>query len=382
VINSNVQHDQIEIQENQIEMCIVGFKIKLIKTCFIIISYNLFLYSNMPKISYKKQQESILDNALEFIIMNDDERTEDFDDIMNIRAVLASTRFLSPRFPIPKNRGMIDMLWRYGEAEFRQETRMTRQSFKILVRQIDQHQIFHNQSPHVQVDVWQQLYVALKRLGCEGNGISVGAISRLGGVSAGTVVNYTHRVITAIYDILKDLINWPNADERLVISARFYTKYGLRGAVGAVDGTHVVLSQKPHIDGEVFWTRKHCYSINVQIVCDDLKCIRAFVVGWPGSVSDSTAFGDSNIYKHPEEYFSNTCLEYLLADAGFASESWMCTPYRQPSASIPHNKLFNKLFSSGRVVIEHVNGILKGRFGSLRGIAFSAWFYMMHLYDW
>ena len=55
---------------------------------------------------------------------------------------------------------------------------MTRQSFKILVRQIDQHQIFHNQSPHVQVDVWQQLYVALKRLGCEGNGISVGAISR------------------------------------------------------------------------------------------------------------------------------------------------------------------------------------------------------------
>ena len=66
----------------------------------------------MPKISYKKQQESILDNALEFIIMNDDERTEDFDDIMNIRAVLASTRFLSPRFPIPKNRSMIDMLWR------------------------------------------------------------------------------------------------------------------------------------------------------------------------------------------------------------------------------------------------------------------------------
>jgi hypothetical protein len=47
---------------------------------------------------------------------------------------------------------------------------------------------------------------------------------------------------------------------------------------------------------------------------------------------------------------------------------YLCTPYRQPAASIPHNKVFNELFSSGRIVIEHVNGIVKGRWCSLRGI--------------
>ena len=88
-----------------------------------------------------------------------------------------------------------------------------------------------------------------------------------------------------------------------------------------MDGTHII-RQKQHIDGEVFWTRKQSYSIDVQIVCDDLKLVFEL----------STSFGDSNTYKHPEEYFSNTCLEYL-ADAGFASESWLCT-YLQTTLGI------------------------------------------------
>ena len=37
-------------------------------------------------------------------------------------------------------------------------------------------------------------------------------------------------------------------------------------------------------------------------------------------------------------------------------------------ASIHENTVFNELFSSARIVIEHVNGLLKGRFCSLRGL--------------
>jgi hypothetical protein len=37
-------------------------------------------------------------------------------------------------------------------------------------------------------------------------------------------------------------------------------------------------------------------------------------------------------------------------------------------AIIPHNQLFNTLFSSARVHIEHLNGLLKGRFCSLKGL--------------
>ena len=46
----------------------------------------------------------------------------------------------------------------------------------------------------------------------------------------------------------------------------------------------------------------------------------------------------------------------------------MLVPYRQPAASEPANEAFNKMLSQARVVSEHGNGILKGRWQSLRGL--------------
>ena len=57
-----------------------------------------------------------------------------------------------------------------------------------------------------------------------------------------------------------------------------------------------------------------------------------------------------------------------MADAGYALRFYICTPYRKPAALIPENQVFNILFSTARVKIEHVNGILKARFSSLKGL--------------
>jgi hypothetical protein len=166
---------------------------------------------------------------------------------------------------------------------------------------------------------------------------------------------------------LKDSeISWPDANERAAISRRYARNHGMPGVVGVVDGTPVVLCQRPHVDGEVFWTRKGHYAINLQLVCDDRRKIIFYQSGWPGSVYDATVFGQSDLSLHAPQYFSPG--EFLIADAGYGGTWFICTPYRQPAASIPHNKVFNELFSSGRIVIEHVNGILKGRFSSLKGI--------------
>jgi hypothetical protein len=61
--------------------------------------------------------------------------------------------------------------------------------------------------------------------------------------------------------------------------------------------------------------------------------------------------------------------EFLIADSGYADRGYLCDPYRQPYASLDHNKVFNELFSSRRVVIEHINGILKNRFSPLRELS-------------
>lgn len=56
-----------------------------------------------------------------------------------------------------------------------------------------------------------------------------------------------------------------------------------------------------------------------------------------------------------------------MADSGYALKLHCITPYKQPWATVPHHQIFNELFSSKRVTIEHVNGQLKNRWASLKG---------------
>lgn len=128
----------------------------------------------------------------------------------------------------------------------------------------------------------------------------------------------------------------------------------------------VIFSQRPAVDGEKFYSRKGCYCINLQLFCDDRGLIRNYLTGWPGSVYDSTVFDKTRLCRHPDEYFSNG--EFLMADSGYALKTFCLVPYRLPHAELPHNRIFNELFSSVRCKIEHVNGILKNRWGSLKGM--------------
>ena len=145
-----------------------------------------------------------------------------------------------------------------------------------------------------------------------------------------------------------------------------YRRHGLKDAVGIVDGTPINFYQRPGIDGECFFTRKGRYSTNLQLICDDRGFIRYYIVGYPGPTPDNEIISKSWILKTPEKFFS--LMEYLLADAGYGLCDYICTPYRHPLAAVPRNQLFNVWYSSGRVTIEHVNGRIKSRFGSLKGI--------------
>ena len=112
--------------------------------------------------------------------------------------------------------------------------------------------------------------------------------------------------------------------------------------MGIVDGTPNILSQKPAIDGEVYYNRKGCYALNTQLICDHRKCIRFYQLGWPGSVIDTTIFDTSSFVKFPHKYSSVN--EYIIADTGYALKPFVIIPYKQPNASLPHNRIFNELF--------------------------------------
>jgi hypothetical protein len=243
---------------------------------------------------------------------------------------------------------------------------MNKESFSFILREINNHEIFQNNSLNPQREVWVQLVVALERFGCDGNGISVGRVARSIGIGNGTVTLYTRRVVNALLSLEGKFIKWPSSRRRREISSQILEEYGIPNVVGIIDGTHIHFSQRPAIDGEVYWTRKSRYSINAQIVCDNDKRIIYYQVGWPGSVIDQTAFEQTNLFKYPNMFLNVT--EFLLGDSGYSSSEKMLTPYRNPLAQVPVNSAFNFHFSRCRVKIEHVMGLLKARWSSLRGI--------------
>ena len=320
----------------------------------------------MPKVSERQTLLTDVESMLEILILNDQEGSKDFSDFMDLKIALLASRFLNLRKHLAKNRNMNEMFLRYGLRDFKQAARMDKLSFERLLGMICNDPIFQSGNKKKQAPVWIQLLVVLTRLGCYGNGASVGRIGMTSGFSYGSVCHFTRRVFHAILKMRKNVIRWPDAEERREISARMERKYGLGGAILSMDGTPVVLSQKPAIDGEVYWTRKCHYALNLQLFGDDNLRIRHYIVGWPGSVFDNYIFERSNVFKNVRHYLSVG--EFLLADAGYALREFVLTPYRLPTASLPHNQMFNEVQSSARVPIEHTNGVLKARFQSLKGI--------------
>ena len=327
----------------------------------------------MPRISERKALIHELQECLKVIVacrssdfvktIKDD---DDVAEILELLFIVRGHRYLGARSYVFKKHGLANQLWGYSERHFRQEARMNRQSFMKIVHILEQNPIFKSNSRRSQTPVWIQCLITFRRLGCFGNGNSLGANGRCYGFCEGSVVAFVRRVTTAILAIAKDIMKWPNERERQVIKNRFKNDAGINGAIGIIDGTPVIFSQRPAIDGEVFWSRKSVYCTNLQLICDDRGLIRWFLTGWPGSVYDNTVFEKSSISKYPERFFKPG--EFLMADSGYALRPHCITPYKHPQTMVPHHQIFSELFSSKRVTIEHVNGQLKNRWACLKGI--------------
>ena len=76
------------------------------------------------------------------------------------------------------------------------------------------HPIFSNNANISQGPVSKQLAVALFWFGHNGNAASVKAVAQWAGLSAGTVVNCTCRVMITFLVLHDSAIRWPSEDEK------------------------------------------------------------------------------------------------------------------------------------------------------------------------
>jgi hypothetical protein len=329
----------------------------------------------MPRISDREHTLLQIKKIVQMLMLDGKEDSDEFKYFMDMWVDIDCHRCINSRQPVEKNKSMRQMLWRYNERQFRQLARMEKRSFIRLVEKLERlpGTKFHstNNNPmarHKQAPIWLQSLVALNVLGCEGNGASQFRNARAHGIGDGTVNTYTSRFIHAIILLKKEYLYWPKAEERRRIAERFASKYGLYDCVFIVDGTYVNFAQKPGIDGETYFHRKSKYGYNIMLLVDDNRRILYYLIGWPGSVSDSVIWQSSNIFNNPGRYLTLAEGEFGIADAGYGLHFTLCTPYKQPAASIPQNSIFNDLFSIGRNPIECANADVKNRFCSLRAI--------------
>jgi hypothetical protein len=254
----------------------------------------------------------------------------------------------------------------FNEEEFQYAFRMSRQSFFLLLKELETKKAFRKCKKRKQRPVSYQVLVFLFRVGKQGSCGSSVAVSGFFGIGKGSVNNYVRRCVAALQEIHNDVVYWPEQAERNEMKARVAAT-GFRHCVGIIDGTMVTLEFKPQKYHECYYSRKCVYGLNVMVVCDDLKRIIYYVAGWPGSTHDNRVFRNSKLFSNREEYFSFR--EYLLGDSAYSSSSVMVQSFKRHAACavLPADKeLFNTYLARLRIKSEHCIGMLKGRFGSLK----------------
>ncbi|KAE8228482.1 hypothetical protein CF326_g6581 [Tilletia indica] len=278
-------------------------------------------------------------------------------------------RFLRRRSPVPKSRAWVDtILPDLDDVRFRAWVRMDRPSFAFLHDLIAQSSVFGSSARCPQAPVAEQLAIALHKYGTNGSGGSIRIKAGHWGQSEGHIINFTRRVTTALVEMVRDWIRWPNAQERAAESLDSENRSGLVGVIGKLDATDVVLHEKPggSMKGEEFFNRKKRYGINLTAVCDHNLRFTFVTTGWPSSVHDSRVWANSDVATRPNHYFRGA--EFLIADSAYPSSDRIVVPYKKPHSRVLDNKKFNKALSSVRIDIEHAFGLLKGRWASLRGL--------------
>jgi hypothetical protein len=153
--------------------------------------------------------------------------------------------------------------------KFREELRVTPQTFDTILSAIEYDPIFTNNSNNQQMAVEEQLAITLYRFGHDGNAASLQSIANWAGSGKGTVQLATRHVMTSILrqEFMNNAVCFPTPHEKEDAKKwiQEHSCWGWRNGWSFVDGTLVPLAQWPHWFGESYFDRKMRYSMNVQV---------------------------------------------------------------------------------------------------------------------
>lgn len=141
----------------------------------------------MPKQSERKKLIKFLEDKLivDACLYESGDSDDDYDTTLEFLAHVQEHRYLRQRSNVPKIDINIrfDLLQALDDNRVRQEIRMSLFSFNALHDKIVDHYIYATHEKQRRTEVKIQMMLALERIGCFGNGTSVGKLARSIGIS-------------------------------------------------------------------------------------------------------------------------------------------------------------------------------------------------------
>ncbi|KNZ62303.1 hypothetical protein VP01_1288g5 [Puccinia sorghi] len=279
-------------------------------------------------------QFKIKEASLESLSESDSGPSYDDSNLEKLVAALISIKkrhYLAKQVRLERPPDITTYLFRLDTARFKQEFRMSQESFLKLVLLIEGHPVFHNNSNFPQRPIQDQLTVTLRQMGMFGKGTLVGVLACFFRISEGSVILYCSQVVQAIFSL-----------ERL----------------GFESGTRFTGFKN---------CQKGMYGLATLIFCNEEKQIIYYLMGWPGCSHETHLREDSDRHLQEGKLFSLG--QYLLADSGFPTKSNLVPAFKTWPHQIPRlQKKFNQHLASLRVCKKHCIGILNGRFQLLQGL--------------
>lgn len=214
-----------------------------------------------------------------------------------------------------------------------------------------------------------QVAVALRRLS---SGESLLIVGNSLHVHKAIVRKITWKFVEAMEEAGIHHIQWPSTETKMTeVKSKFEKIRGLPNCCGAIDTTHIkmCLPSSKNKSNVVWYDNEKHHSMILQAIVDTDMRFLDIVTGWPGSVSDSTAFKSSSFFKLCNEGKrlngeamklpeGTELKEYIIGDIGFPLLPWLLTPYR--GTNLAEYKLsFNRRHTATHAVAQKALSRLK-----------------------
>ncbi|PKI36404.1 hypothetical protein CRG98_043186 [Punica granatum] len=218
------------------------------------------------------------------------------------------------------------------------------------------------------LSLYDQVAISLRRLG---SGESLGAIGDSFGLTHSNVAQITWRFVEAMEKRALHHLQWPNSGtDTDRIKSKFEKLSGLPNCCGAIDITHILMNLRAS-DPTIKLCRDHAknQSMVLQAIVGPNMRFLDIVTGWPGKMSESSIFQNSNFYRLCKEgkRLNEKIGEYIVGDSGYPLLPFLITPYEGTELSESSIK-FNKRHLEVALVAQRALKRLKDNWGIIRGV--------------